>query len=514
METKNSTLTARVLNATTWNYLGTVGRITAQTVSTIILARILGPEAFGIFAITLLITGICTILADMGLGNSLIQRKDLVTKEVQTIFLNILLFASFMGLSIFFLAPVISDWFDNQELVLYIRASSLYILFFAFGVVPSSLLKKELYMKQVQLSQLTSYVVGFLVIGLGCALLGVGALSLILALISQALINSTMVFKFSKFKPELKSLSDISTLRKYGYKVTGNNISNWVTENMDNMLIGKFFGVSALGSYSVSYNLLRTPTNHIVVTLQSVLFSAASKSQDEPEKLVKAYLAVSGLVALVCFPIFFTAASMSDVVILGLYGSKWESAIPLFIPLALSMPFHALMAIAGPIVAGKGDVHRELKVQFGTACLFLVLIMIAAQLSLVAVAWAVFVTYVIRLVWMTSEVKSALGFKVSEYIRTIAGGFILACLTCGLTYIISFYFISHIEGIVTKLILVVFISTLVLLSTMFFLKNHIYSEKTIWMLTKIFAKLPNSINSIGYHFFPINSSNCRYTKNA
>ena len=106
MEHSNKSLTEKALSATKWNYLGTVGRILAQTIAVIILARLLGPEAFGLFAIAILITGISSIVIDMGLGSALIQKNSLTDEEKYAAFGYVTFSSIVMAIFIYLSASV------------------------------------------------------------------------------------------------------------------------------------------------------------------------------------------------------------------------------------------------------------------------------------------------------------------------------------------------------------------------------------------------------------------------
>lgn len=497
----NISLTEKALSATKWNYLGTVGRIFSQTFAVIILARLLGPEAFGQFAILLLITGVSSIIVDMGLGNALAQKDSLTDEESNTAFSYVVLFSVVFGIFIYLWADFIAKWFDSVELVTVVEGGVYYLLFFSIGIVPSALLKRNLRMKEVQIAQLFSYILGFLFIGLGCALLGVGALSLIYAFIIQAVTYSFLVFWFSGFRPKFKFVK-INKLRQFANKVILINLSNWMTENMDNFLIGKLFSMNALGIYSVSYNLLRTPTNHIVVTLQAVLFSTAARSQNDPEKMKKPYLAVISLVALICFPVFLGAACVAKSVVLGLYGEKWVEAISIFVPLALAMPFHALLAVTGPVISGLGEIHREVIVQFWVAVFFIFSIVAASYISMQAVGWAVFITYFFRFFWLAHQANQVFCLKWRDMVGSIRAGLIIASITC-LILLLSdwvwnyFYFRASV-----RLISNIIVGGVTVFFVVNFTRSWLFSEDMKWILDKLRSRLPRSMRWIENYLFP------------
>lgn len=502
MDQGKQNLTHKTLNATKWNYLGTIGRIFSQLLVTVVLARILGPEAFGMFAVIILVTGIAGIIADMGLGSALIQKKSITNNEVHKTFTLIVLFSTGIAFVIVILTPLITDWLKFPEMKSVFRGGALYLVIFSIGIVPSSLLKRELNMKAIQISQLTSYIVGFLIVGIGCAVLGVGNNSLVVAYITQAAIYSYLTYSLSSYKIVISFEKDISELRSYGKKVMMNNISNWVTENADNLLIGKFFGIQILGLYTVSYNLLRTPTNHIVSTLQAVIFSAASRVQKDNEKLAYAYLSVTGLISLISFPLFIGAACIPETIIRGLYGDKWVEAIPFFTPLAIAMLFHALLSCTGPVLSGKGDIKRELVVQVIVAVLLIISILIASRMGFYTVAWAVMLVYWIRLLLLTYQTKVSLSLSWGRVINSIQGGLIVSLFSSmNLIFVDSLLTRMSISSTII-LIMDILVSGASVILVMIFMKNYLYSKEVIWLFTQVCSRFPNSHGFLKRLFLP------------
>jgi O-antigen/teichoic acid export membrane protein len=196
---------------------------------------------------------------------------------------------------------------------------------------------------------------------------------------------------------------------------------NWTVENLDNLAIGKFFGAQALGLYSISYNLTRTPANHIVASLQAALFPASARMQDDVENLRRGYLAVVSAISLVAIPVFLSMAAVSYTLVLALFGDKWQGAEAVVAPLALAMIFHVIMAVSGPILAGKGNPEIEFRVQLWTGVLFVGLLIWASRSSVIVIAWGVLAIYMVRMVWMTTALLQLLKISLCQLILVLIG---------------------------------------------------------------------------------------------
>lgn len=428
-----ATLTNRGLRALRWNYIGVTTRAVAQLVAQLTLARMLGPDVFGIFALVLLSIGVGNILAEMGMGAALIHKQELTENDARRAFTRLFLASALVTVALFAVATPLADYLGDERISAVLRCTAPAIVIQALGVTSLSLLRRDLAYKEIQIVQTASYAFGFMIVGVASAALGAGVWSLVFASLSQTTSATTCYYFLRRhsIKPEFSS--DRGKLNKFARRALLTNIVNWVVENLDNLLVGKLFGSAALGLYSVSYNFVRAPANHLVIGVQSVLFPLSSRSQDNVAGLRVAYLvAVSG-VALAVFPVFVGIAAASGTISDALLGSGWGGVSALLTPLALSMPLYAMAALAGSLLWGRGAVGLELKIQAATAAILVAAIFLVGRNTVNDLAWAVFGVYSLRFVGMSAAVLNELRLPVVELLRALRGGglggvFVCACL--------------------------------------------------------------------------------------
>lgn len=491
----SKSLSDRSLAALKWNYAGVAVKVMSQLIIGVVLARLLGPEPFGLFAITLLVTGVGGIVVEMGLGSALIQKEVVTAEDIRAVFTRLML----TGMVVACLAVLGADWiaglFNDARLKPVLIGGAVFLVFQSLGVVSASLLKRDLEIRTVQVGQVVSYLIGFLGIGVTMAMLGLGVWSLIAALISQSFIFTVMMY--FKVRHPIKPLFRIDTshVNTFGYRVLLTNLANWAIENMDNFLVGRFYGMNALGLYSVCYNLVRTPTNHVMTTAQTVLFPASARAQKNNESLQRAYLATLGIVTLVVLPTFAGVAAVSGTVVEALYGQKWVEAIPLLLPLALAMPLHAAMT-GSVILWGKGLVGLELRVQFWIAIIFVLTLLAASRISLIAMAWGVFVVYFLRCAWLTKAILRSIHLSWAQFGQAVRGGLFLGIITCavlaGADRLLVFLGVVPLFRLSVEIIL----GMLVLVSIPALFARFVLSPDVIWLLNKIVHKLPAKLQSL------------------
>jgi O-antigen/teichoic acid export membrane protein len=402
-----------------WNYLGNAVRGLSQFLIGILLARLLGPEPFGIVAIAGLVLGIGNLFADLGFGAALVQGKtvsDLQLRFVLTVQLIFSLFMMGIGMA---LAPCIAGYFHQPQVAAVI--ATLFVMFplQAMGQTAAALLRRALDFKTLQTITIISYLAAYLGLGLPAAWCGFGVWSLVAAQLTQAALNSLLLIRLTRvpLKPCFHREGDV--LLWFGLKVTAANLSSWGISNLDTVCLGRTFGAADLGLYNRAANLLITPMNIVATGFQSVLFAACARAQSDREQIRRIYLETTAAVALLCCPIFFTAALIPATLIDGIYGKRWSAAVPLVLPLALAVLVNALLAIKGPVLMASNRVGVELKNQLCTILLFIPFLLLAVRYAMATVAWAVFAAYLVRWMLLTIDTLRVTKASILDYLAVL-----------------------------------------------------------------------------------------------
>jgi O-antigen/teichoic acid export membrane protein len=402
-----------------WNYLGNLARGCSQFLIGVVLARLLGPEPFGILALAWMIVGLGRLVADLGFGAALVQRATLSETDLRYVFTVQMGFALLLTTAGWLSAETIANYFHKPEATPVLRA-----LFFLFiidcpGQTAASLLRRGLDFKRVQQVAIASYLIGYVLVGLPCAWLGYGVWSLVAAQLTQSLLSTGLLLHGTPLPMKPCWRADTPGITGFGAKVTAANLSSWAISNLDTAFVGRAFGAAELGLYSRALSLLNMPMSLIATGFQGVLFAACSRHQHDTGKLRSIYLESSTAVAMISVPLFITAAAVPATLVLGVYGSKWQASIALVPPLALAILINVLLAIQGPILMAGNRVGAELRSQAYTVLIFLPLLWIASMHVLVWTAWAVFATYVLRWVLLTAAALRLTGTRVQDYARCL-----------------------------------------------------------------------------------------------
>lgn len=420
-------LGSRSLLAVFWGTGGAVARLFLQFGAQVVLARILGPEQYGIFAIGAIVISFSNFFSDIGLAYGLIQKKTVSSNDVRFVFTWQVILGTTVSAAVFFAADNISIFFGDPRAASVVKALAVICLLNALAAPSLNLLKRELDFKRIQIAQISGFILGYVVVGIPLALYGSQVWALVIAWLVQALFILILAFRATRHavRPLLHH-DEASALSTYGGTVLITNIINWVIGNIDRVIVGRVFTSSEIGLYATTYNMLQTPTTSLLGIVQPVFFAASSQIADDKETIASSYRALIAAVTTYILPIFVAVAAVSETFVLALYGQKWHEAAPLFAPLALAMPLFLIWGLTTPLLWTAGHASKEFKTQLPMAIVWTAMTWLAAQHSLVAVAWAVCGLYLLRCFVIIGTTCRYLGINAMSVATAIGGGLVIS----------------------------------------------------------------------------------------
>ena len=424
-------LARRCVQAVFWSYLGAGGKIASQLVIQIMLARMLGPAVFGQYAAVLVVIGFGWLFADGGFGAALIQKKDIDDGDIGYAFGWVLLLSVLTGAAIMAFAPFLANALSEPGLALPLLACGPIVVLQALSNISTSLMRRDLDMKRNQIIQLISYIVGFGIVAIVLAHKGAGIWSLVIGFLVQTLIS--LIASYTLVRHTLvPHLRGNASLRKFGFSVLGTNLANWAIDNLDRVIIGRQWGIAALGAYSAASNLARVPVTLLVSSFQSVVLSSASRAQDDKERLRRGFSAVLSLVSIVMFPLAAVLALKADFVVHTLYGNQWAQAVPLFAAFCVALPSYVLLSVTGPTLWAVGAAASEFTVQLLSAFFLLAGLVLLAEQPLGLVIWLIPCVYLVRFIMVYSVLRKRITLSNGQSFRAIAGGLVLSVIVTAL----------------------------------------------------------------------------------
>lgn len=452
--------------------------IAVQMLVTMVLARIVLPEAYGEMAILTVFTGFFSLFTSLGIGAAVVQYDELDEKEIQSLFVfSLFLGVGFAGIFCCISYPV-SVLYSDPNLVILMCAISPVVLFNAANMVPNGLLLRQQLFIAVGVRMVVSSAVGGLV-GILLAVQGAGVFALVVNTVVQAFLN--FVWNAAASKMKLGFVSPKGALKKVGRFSVFQFLSQLVqffTRNLDNFLIGLVLGSAALGYYSNAYKIAKYPVDVIPSTLNPVLKSFYAKMRGDTEGLYSTYCKVERALAILGVFVSVFCFWASEEIILLFFGNAWTDSVPLFRVLSVSIAFQMVNYTFGAALEATRRTDYLFRATVLSTVLVVVLLVvglmsgslliISAMISLGLVLYTVPVVYYV--------VQKAFGKSVFAYLKQFAPEVASGAVTC-VVYWMAMPFIpdSLVLSLVIKLAIgiVVYFACILLMGQGHYLKQLI-----------------------------------------
>ncbi|MGY0194249.1 lipopolysaccharide biosynthesis protein [Leptothrix sp. BB-4] len=417
----------RSVAAVAWGGGGTAVRLLLQLGTQVLLARLLGPAEYGVFAIGAIVVAFATFFSDVGLAYGLIQKAEVDDRDIRFVLTWQALLGGVVTLAVVALAPWLARFFDEPRAGPVIAALAALALLNALTAPSLNLLKRRLDFRRIQIAQVLSYVAGYVLVGIPMALAGQGVWALTCSWLVQGGCNLVLMYGATRhpLRPLLWYPQGRSQFA-YGSVVFATNFVNWVINNADRVIVGRFMSSRDVGLYATACNLLATPSSALLGVLQPVFFSASSRVADDRERLVRGYLTLLSAFAVFLLPAFVVLFVVARDLVALLYGPAWREVGPLLQVVALSMPFFILWGLTTPMLWTGGRARSEVLIQLPIALLWIGACLLAARHSLAHVAVAVLLLNVLRCGVGVVAVCRLLEIGLARVGRALGGGLLLA----------------------------------------------------------------------------------------
>lgn len=310
-------------------------KFTLQMGSTVILARLLAPQDYGLVGMVTAVTGFIVLFKDMGLSMATIQKAEINHRQISNLFWVNVAVSLLLTLVTCAISPAIAWFYNEPRLILITIVSTIGFLFGGLTVQHQALLNR-----QMQFTALAAIDVGAMCFGVVSAVVlawyGIGYWALVVMQIAIAIAQTIGVWVMCRWRPSLPSRnSDVRSLLAFGGNITGFNVINYFSRNLDNILIGRYWGAQQLGLYAKAYQLLLMPLQQINAPIAAVALPALSRLAETPDRYRLAYLRILEKLTMLTMPGIVLMFATSDWIVSLLLGSQWMEASRIFSLLAI-----------------------------------------------------------------------------------------------------------------------------------------------------------------------------------
>jgi PST family polysaccharide transporter len=333
-----------------------------------VLARLLGPSAFGLVALAMPIILLANMVSDAGLGNALVRVRNSSKELESTIFWFSLTMSIGLAVIISLLAWPISIFLSAPKLVPIIIALTVILPLGGSLSVSNALISREgkftLFAMGDVISSLTSSAAAIV-----AALAGAGAWSLVIQQCVLWIVKVSWLLPVSGFRPSLVCKPRLAWPHLgFGLNAVGANLADFANKNLPTVIIGGLIGVAAAGHYSMGYQIVRVP--ELIISGPLYLSIFASVAQWGDDRRGTAPLALRGLRGIVTAlaPLFCGLALVAHVAVLLLLGPAWAPTAPILMLLTPAGFFLCVYSFTGAIFMGLGRSHYQFRLTVLSGC--------------------------------------------------------------------------------------------------------------------------------------------------
>ena len=357
-------LRQKTTNGLLWSSVERFSNQGIQFLFSIVLARLLTPEDYGIVAMVIIFFAIAQTFVDSGFSNAIVRKKDRTEADLSTCFY----FNIFVGLGfyimLFLCSPFIAEFYDQPILSSVVKISGLSVLINSLCIVQQAQFTIRIDFKTQAKVTLTSTVISG-ILGILLAYLGYGVWALVWQGVIGTFIRMLLLWVFSKWRPrESFSKDSFHYLFGYGSKLLASGLLDTTYNNIYPIVIGKFYSPAQLGNFSRAQGWASLPSSNITSILQRVTFPVLTEMQDDDERLATNYRKLLRLSAFVIFPLMMLLAAVASPLVRVVITSKWDACVPYLQIICFSMMWYPIHAINLNLlqVKGRSDLFLRLEI--------------------------------------------------------------------------------------------------------------------------------------------------------
>ena len=337
-EGQRSSFSNAAIQGTAWRYVAFFSGKLMVFVSTVVLARLLTKDDYGLVGYAVTAISFLDVISDLGVVPALIYYPENKRTSGTAFWLNLLISFLFFSLA-WILAPLAAAYFRDARVEEVVRVLAFNFPLKALGDIHESVLLKKLSYSRTFLPDfLKAMAKG--IISIGFAASGFGAWSLIWGQLGGTLVSSLTFWVMTPWRPNLIfDFSKVKLLLGYGVGFVGGDILNIVLLNLDYLLVGRYLGSEELGVYTLSFRLPDLLIMQFARILSWVIFPIYTRMKDEPDGLARGFAVTTRYVSLLTVPLGIGLALISQPFTYFVFTEKWVEAIPVIRTLALYAMF-------------------------------------------------------------------------------------------------------------------------------------------------------------------------------
>ena len=384
-------LKEKVAGGVAWSIAEKVGSMLLQMVVSIVVARLLVPEDFGVMAILTFFTALALVMVDSGFSQTLIRKDSPSKEDYQSVFAFNIGVSVVLYVVLVALAPMVARYYELPVIAKIAPVLFLLLPINALCVIQNTIFTREFRFQLLSKANFAASLAAGAV-AIAMALAGCGVWSLVGQRVATLAVKTLILWVRSDWRPSSRlSMRPVREMAPFSFRLLTTDLIASIYNNISQMFIGKIYSADTLGFFNQAQKFKDLPLTSAMQSVQSVTYPALSKIGDQREKFAESYRQVLMVVAFMLFPAMIGIAVVAEDLFALLLGEKWMPTVPYLQILCLTGLFQPLAIIAYNILKVKSDGAIILRLEIAKKALMTILLALTIPHSVKAVAWGLVV---------------------------------------------------------------------------------------------------------------------------
>lgn len=421
----------KVASGVAWSIAEKAGSMLMQAVVSVVVARLLMPEDFGVMAILTVFSALALVVVDSGFSQTLIRRKEPSAADYSSVFRFNLTVACLLYVLLTVLSPLVARFFNLPILV---RIAP--VLFLLLPVNALCVIQNTIFTRQFRFALLSkvvfasSFVSG--IVAVGMALWGCGVWSLVGQRLTAMAVRALLLWYFSQWRPcggyDGRALR---AMAPYSLRLLATDLISSLYNNISQLFVGKIYSTDMLGYFNQGQKLKELPVTSTMQAVQSVTFPALSKIGGDACKFAESYRQVVMIVAFALFPAMTGLIAVANDLFALLLGDKWMPTVPYFEVLCLSGLFAPIAMIAYNVLKVRSDGGVVVRLEVLKKGIMTVILILTIPRSVLAIAWGLSAMAFVEMAVNFAATTRYTTFSAKRFLQTLLPPALLSAVMYG-----------------------------------------------------------------------------------
>ena len=403
-------------------------RLLGQGVSfvvSVILARLLVPDDYGLIALTTVFLNLANVFIVSGFSTALIQKKDADDRDFSTVFFCSQLCAIVLYAILYATAPLVAAFYERTELVRLLRVFALLVPISVYNNIQNAHIARHMQFRKTFIASIISAVLSGTA-GIVLAYLGFGVWALVMQYMLNTVINTIVLCFTVSWHPTLTFCADSAKkMMAYGSRVLLADLSGTFFGELRSLIIGRAYTSADLAFYSKGQQLPTLITTNLSNTIIAVMFPALSNESDHLEQVKLMTKRSMKVLSFVMVPCMLGMAAVMEPLILLLFTDKWAQTIPYGQVLSLAYCVNMFTAVSLQVLKAIGRSDVVLKLEVIKKPVYVLLLVIGVKINVFAVALTMLLYDCYGTMVNMGQLKKYIGYSLAEQFRDLMPAFAL-----------------------------------------------------------------------------------------